>query len=161
MSLKRWVVLVALLSVSEPIAAAGTIEGRWVLTEQTYERGGRNLAPLDQPVLFEFFAGPTGTGGRLWTGTDERRAVSWPAIVVDGRSLSVTVRSMSRTPAGGISVTYTVIPADADDMVLEVRETYEPVEDGQALTGTVDVRFAGGEYHRGGYTLHRRLERER
>jgi hypothetical protein len=152
--------VMALAAVCVPAWAAGPLEGRWVLTEQTYQGGGRNLAPEDGAVRFEFFAAPGGIAGRLWTDADPRRAFPWPAIVVDGRPLAVTVRSIGPTPAGGISVTYLAVPAEGDDMVLEVRETYEPVDDGAALAGTVEVRFTGGEFHRGGYTLHRRLERE-
>lgn len=160
MRLKPWMVPILVLAVWLPAWAGGSLEGRWVLTEQTYEGGGRNLAPEDEPVHLEFRAGATGTTGRLWAGSDERRSSSWPAIAVDHRPLPVTVRSMIRTPAGGITVTYHAVPAEGDDMVLEVRETYELADDGAALLGTVEVRFTGGEFHRGGYTLHRRFERE-
>ena len=160
--MKRWILLLAtLFVVSLPAVAGQALEGRWILTEQTYQGGGRNLAPVDEPVRIEFLPGPTGLTGRVWAGPEDRRAVPWPAIVVEDRVLAVTIRSLERTPAGGVTVAYTTVPAEGDDMVLEVRETYELVEDGAALEGTVEVRFTGGEFHRGGYTLHRRFERER
>lgn len=156
--MKPLVVAFALVaSVAGP--AAASVEGRWVLTEQTYQDGGRNLAPDEAPVRIEFTSGPAGITGRVWAGEDDRTASPWPSIVVEGRALPVAVRSVSRTASGGVAALYTAVPAEGSDMVLEIRETYEPEGDG--IAGTVEVRFTGGERNRGGYTLHRRFERER
>jgi hypothetical protein len=45
-------------------------------------------------------------------------------------------------------------------VVLEIRETYETAESGRVLAGSVEVRFMGESMNRGGFTLHRRFERE-
>lgn len=137
------------------------VEGRWVLIEQTYQEGGRNLAPDEEPVRLELASGPSGPSGRIWVGSSEAASLPWPSIVVEGKPLPVTVRSLVRTPLGGISVSYAVTPAEGGDLVLEIRETYESGETDDVLFGTIEVRFTGGEHHRGGYTLHRRFERAR
>lgn len=153
------IAFLAALAAFAPIHAG--VEGRWVLTEQTYQGGGRNLAPDEEPVRLEISIGPTGPSGRIWVGPSKAASFPWPSIVVDGRPLPVTVQSLGRTAGGGVTVAYSVVPAERDDLVLEIRETFEIGETEEVLLGTIDVRFTGGEFHRGGYTLHRRFERER
>lgn len=157
-SMLRGAVLALLVSGAGPALA---LEGRFVLVEQTYERGGRNLAPLDAPVHIEIATSPDGVRARVWAGEDAAASVPWPAILVDGGALPVEIASVGRTAAGGIEARYRTRPAAADDVVLEVREVYEPSSDGNALVGTVEIRFTEGEGNRGGYTLHRRFERAR
>lgn len=152
-------ILLALLVVGAGPALA--LEGRFVLVEQTYQRGERNLAPLDVPVRLEIAATPRGIEGRIWAGEDPAASIRWPAILVEGTALPVEVHSVRATPTGGVEARYRTRPAAGDDLVLEIREAYEPSPDGNALVGTLEIRFTGGEGNRGGYTLHRRFERER
>ncbi len=157
-SMLRGAVLALLVVGAGPALA---LEGRFVLVEQTYERGERNLAPLDAPVRLEIASSPDGLRARVWAGEDAAASLPWPAILVEGGALPVEIASVVRTPTGGIEARYRTRPAAGEDVVLEIREAYEPSPDGNALLGTVEIRFTGGEGDRGGYTLHRRFERER
>ncbi len=153
------IAFLAVVGAFAPVHAG--VEGHWVLTEQTYQGGGRNLAPDEEPVRLELASGPGGPSGRLFVGGREAGSLPWPSIVVEGRALPLTLRSIERTAGGGVTAAYSAVPAEGDDLVLEIRETYEIGETEDILLGTIEVRFQGGERHRGGYVLHRRFERER
>jgi hypothetical protein len=154
---RRWGTL-AVLSLSLP-AWAGA-DGRWRLVEQTYQRGGNNLAPIEAPVRLEVTLGPDGPTGRIWAGADEGGALAWPAFVTGGSARPVAVLGRAARD-GAFEVRYRVEPAPGDDLVLDVVERYAAGADGDSLEGTVEVRFTGGSMNRGGYTLHRRFVRER
>ena len=154
---QKWGTLVVLVAAIPVWAGA---DGRWRLVEQTYQRGGSNLAPLDAPVRLRIFLGPDGPTGRIWAGADESRAIAWPAFVAGETPRPVTVLERAAWD-GAFEVRYRVAPAAGDDLVLEVVERYAASADGESLVGTVDVRFTGGNTNRGGYTLHRRFARER
>jgi hypothetical protein len=160
----RWTVFL-LSGLLLAAASAGTgagLEGRWRLVEQTYEGGSANLATPEAPVRLEFTRDGGRLSGRIWAGGDDSQADKWPAFRADAGP--VAVRENARTEdegAGMIEVRYTVQPSDADDLVLAVVERYVLGADGQSLAGTMTVTFTGGETPRGGFTLHRRFERER
>lgn len=154
---RRWGTLSVLALV---LPAWGGADGRWRLVEQTYQRGGNNLAPLDAPVRLQITLGPDGPVGRIWSGADEGAALAWPAFVAGEVERPVEVLGRAARD-GAFEVRYRVAPAPGDDLVLEIVERYAASADGDALEGTVEVRFTGGASHRGGYTLHRRFERER
>lgn len=153
--------ILGLAALGLAILGAGPFEGTWRLVSQTYEAGGWNIAPDDDPVRIEITAGGQGLRGLVWAGADKGKAVSWPAFVSDEGPLAIEILSRSVTPSGGVEARYRVRPSPTDDLVLEITEAYEPTEGGDALEGTVTVRFTGGTVNRGGYTLHRRFERER
>ena len=148
----------ALLLITLP-AWAGA-DGRWRLIEQTYQRGGSNLAPVEAPLRLELVLGPDGPQGRIWSGDDPSRSLVWPAFLAGESVRPVTVLERSAQD-GEVAVRYRVQPAPGDDLVLEISERYRASASGDALEGTVEVRFTGGSRNRGGYTLHRRFERER
>jgi hypothetical protein len=144
------------------IAAAGPIEGRFRLVEQRYERGDVNLASQDLPVRVEFHREGGVLSGRIWAGDREESALPWPAFAGDAGPVPVeAVVVRDDVAAGEVSARYRVGPSPGDDLVLEIVETYRLVESGGALEGTMTVRFTGGTMNRGGFTLHRRFERER
>jgi hypothetical protein len=150
----------AVVVLAAVLPAQGGADGRWRLVEQTYQRGGSNLAPLDAPVRLEIVLGPEGPRGRVWSGDDPSRALPWPAFVAGESVRPVTVLERSASD-GAFAVRYRVEPAEGDDLVLEVVERYAASADGATLEGTVEIRFTGGATNRGGYTLHRRFARER
>ena len=150
----------ALAVLALALPAFGGADGRWRLVEQTYQRGGQNLAPLDAPVRLEISLGPEGPKGRIWSGEDRSRALAWPAFLAGEAARPVTVLERA-TGDGSFFVRYRVQPAPGDDLVLEIAERYAAGPDGDTLEGTVEVRFTGGATNRGGYTLHRRFTRER
>jgi hypothetical protein len=143
-------------------AVSGHLVGRFKLIDQTYEGGQANIAVAETPVHVEFTLEGGRLAGRIWAGGDDSKADSWPAFRSDAGPLAV--REISRTEddgAGAIEVRYTVQPSADDDLVLDVTERYQLSADGNSLAGTMRVSFTGGDTNRGGYTLHRRFERER
>ena len=147
---------------SAALALAGPIEGRFRLVEQRYERGDANLASQDLPVRVEFHREGGVLAGWIWAGDREEGALPWPAFAGDAGPVPVEgVEVRDDAAAGEVSARYRVGPAPGDDLVLEIVETYRLVESGGALEGTMTVRFTGGATNRGGFTLHRRFERER
>ena len=143
-------------------SVSGRLVGRFKLVEQTYEGGQANIAVAENPVHIEFTREQGRLEGRIWAGGDASHADAWPAFRADAGALAV--RKTARIEddgAGLIEVRYTVQPSADDDLVLEVIERYELTADGESLAGTMRVSFTGGDTNRGGYTLHRRFERER
>jgi hypothetical protein len=159
----RRVVSAALVAcATATLAVAEPVEGRFRLVEQRYERGGSNLASQELPVRVEFRRGSGVLAGRIWAGDGEGSALPWPAIVGSAGPVRVEgVEVRDDVSAGEVSARYRVGPSPGDDLVLEISETYRLVEGGRALEGTMTVRFGGGASNRGGFTLHRRFERER
>ena len=155
----------ALLGLSTGAAAAapgGTIEGRWLLVEQSYGEGGTDLASGADPVRLEFAREGAGHAGRLGRPDQPAAAWSWPAWEASGRLLPVRILERSEAPGGtAILVRYTVQPAEGDATLLEIVESYAVDPATGDLAGTVKVTFLTEEGPKGGYTLRRRFERER
>jgi hypothetical protein len=145
-----------------PQALAASPEGRWRLVEQRYQKGEANMMATDSPLRLEFTVESGRLVGRMWAGDDPGAAVPWPAFGSKPGPASLDVLERSEDLlAGEATVRYEVLPAEGDDLVLEVTESYRVSKDGSALEGTMHVKFKGGERNRGGYTLHRRFEREK
>jgi hypothetical protein len=151
-------VVVSLASVTR----AASPEGRWRLVEQRYESGAANTM-ADGPVLrLEFTREGGRLAARMWAGDDSAAAVPWPAFSAsEGKRAALVLERGEDALAGEVAVRYRIPPATGDDLVLDVTERYKVSSDGETLEGTVEVRFLGGDKNRGGYTLHRRFEREK
>lgn len=142
-------------------AGSGTVEGRWVLVEQTYGSGANNLADAERPLHVEFRRGPAGLGGRLWAGDDPADAVTWPAFRAERELAPPRILEREEDPAGGaVRVRYRVEVEPESGFEIEVTESYRLSGDG-ALTGTMTVRFFTPEGDRGSYELRRRFQRVR
>jgi hypothetical protein len=108
------ILLVGLVSA----AAAGSIEGRWVLVEQYYGDGGSNLvSATDEPLHLSFVRDVAGLHGLLWRGADRAGALRWPALLGDDEAGPVSIERLA-LPAdeSGIDATYTVAPSATDDL---------------------------------------------
>jgi hypothetical protein len=146
-----------LIAATTPGQGAGTIEGCWVLVEQHYADGQSNLV-AETPLHLEF---GRETVGRIWAGEDRGAALGWPAFMTDAGPVPVDVAErVIDLGAGEVRARYTVRPSKEDDLVLEVIEAYRLEPGGGMLSGTMEVRFTGGETNRGGFTLHRRFRRQ-
>jgi hypothetical protein len=158
----RALALVLVGSCLAPAALAASLEGRWRLVEQRYEAGAANMMADETPLYLEFTRGAGGLAARMWAGADVSAAVPWPAFSSQAGPSALEVRERGEDAiAGEVKVSYRVHPSPGDDLVLEVTESYRVSKDGSALEGTLQVKFSGGERNRGGYTLHRRFEREK
>jgi hypothetical protein len=157
-------VAAALLAASSaPVAraaGAGGLEGRWVLAEQTYEKGGTDLAARNKPVHLEVIAGADRVDVRTWQG-EIRDARAWPAVPetgVAGATVEVLEKAVDAA-AGRLDARFRILPPDGVGLVLDVRESYELGADGASLVGRVVVSMSLDGAPRGGYTLERRFER--
>jgi len=154
-------ILLVVLACLAPAARAASPEGRWLLVEQRYEAGGANMIADGPPLHIEFTTEAGRLTARMWTGSDESVAVSWPSFSASAGPAAQEVRERVADPlTGEVRASYSVRSSPGDDLVLEVTETYRVSKDGASLEGTLRVKFAGGKENRGGYTLHRRFERE-
>jgi hypothetical protein len=140
--------------------AAGPLEGRWLLVEETYGTGGLNLARGKPTQTIELAREAGGLVARTRIGSDSSPR-PWPAFVIKDTPAPVAVSELQITPAeDGVRARYTVSSfRDGDDMHLEVVEDYRVDDDG-SLAGTVHVRFLRGTESRGSFVLHRRFERQ-
>jgi hypothetical protein len=156
---------VCALTLLSPLAAAGPLEGRWILTEQSYGEGRTDLAS-GEPLVLELYRQGERTEGRILAGEAASGAApqahTWPIWIAEGRVLPGRILEREIDPAlGVVRARYEVKPSEGDDLVLEVQEEYLLEEGGSALVGTVKIQFRAGDEARGGYTLHRRFERSR
>lgn len=143
-------------------APPGGLEGTWTLVEQTYGKGGSSLVEGDEPIRLRVSRAEGVFQVWIFRGDDSAAAIAWPAMVVNGRELRATARSVNiDAGASAIHAHYEVVPVEGEDLVLEIDESYALSPDGNSLAGTVDVKFKGGVTNRGGYVLHRRFTRDK
>jgi len=142
-------------------AGAGSLDGVWRLVEQRYGDGSANLVAPDKTMLIEFTRAGGLVEGTVRAGPGASGRFPWPSFVTDEGPIPVRVADLTVDPSGSsVTARYFVQPSAEDDLILEIVERYEAGGDGRTLTGTMTVRFTGGETNRGGYVLHRRFERE-
>jgi hypothetical protein len=149
--------LVVSLGIVGAVLAAGPVDGRWRLVEQRYGEGAGNLGELDREIRLIVGGAPDGSGIGLLAG----EAYPWPSWVADAgpARLEILERRLDRA-LGSLSVRYLVDAVAGDPLVLEVEERYVLDAAGNALEGEVRVRFRYDGEDRGGFTVHRRFERE-
>jgi hypothetical protein len=152
-------ILLLLLPCLAAAPAAADIEGSWVLVEQHYGDGQRNLADPDSPVRLELRRVDGRLQTRITAGGGPEAAQPWPAFLTDAGPLPVQILESGAAAAGELMARYRVRPSAKDDLVLEIREHYRLSGDGASLVGTMEVVFAGGTTNRGSFVLHRRFER--
>jgi len=162
----RIAVLALLLAATLVVEAAPTgdpgLSGRWVLAEQTYEKGGANLAARSKPLYLEVAVGAARPEVRVWPGGEISRARSWPALLehgTQGAQIELLEKSIDPT-AGRLTTRYRISPPDEGEWELDVRESYALSADGEALVGSMTVEMSHEGSPRGGYVLQRRFERE-
>lgn len=155
--------LLALLAAFPPPALAGapSLEGNWRLVEQHYGEGKGNLADASAPLRLELRSVAGRLSGTLHAGGKEAAALPWPSFLTEEGPAAVEVLDAPLEAAGGVAqVRYRTRPSPADGLVLEIVERYEISPDGKELSGTLTARFRMEGKDRGGFTLHRRFERE-
>ena len=139
---------------------AGRLVGRWRLVEQHYERGQQNLAEYAEAHQIEVLEDIEGVRVRTWSGTDPRRAVSWPAVLVDGRAIDIVASDRSvDVPRGILRAEYRVEPGVEGGQTIDVVEEYRLDAEQDVLVGSITFRMSRDGAPRGGYVLHRRYER--
>jgi hypothetical protein len=145
-----------------PVVLAGSIEGRWLLTEQYYGDGGSNLvSDAELPLHLAFVRDAEGLHGFIWRGTDRLGAQAWPSLTSAAGAGPASVERLDlAADESGISASYTAAPSATDDLLLRVVERYTVVDDGRALAGHVEVTFVRDGESKGSYVLRRRFERK-
>jgi hypothetical protein len=144
-----FVVALAAFVVAFP-AAAGTLEGRWVLVEETYGAGGLDLSRHKPEQTIEFVRERGALVAKARMGEDAR-IQTWPPATGDAQ--------LSYSPQEGqVRVRYRT-PENDDRFCLEIVEEYRASADGNELSGTMKVTFLREGEERGSFVLHRRFER--
>lgn len=149
------------LAAAPPAAPGASLEGRWLLVEQSYGRGGSNLVSAEDRIVLELSRQGSGHSGRILDPVDPARGWSWPAWEAGGRLLPArNLQKASSEEEGFVRARYQVKPSEGDEMELEITEEYRMGPRGD-LVGTVKVVFLTPEGTRGSYELSRRFERIR
>jgi hypothetical protein len=142
------------------VASAGTLEGRWLLVEQTYGSGRSNLVEEKEPLRLEFFREGDRLVGRAWFGDGSAGVMRWPSLLT-GDAAAVHVEEIVIAPREDrVRARYRTEPAPGEETALEIVEAYRVGDDGKTLTGTVTVSQTRAGETGGSYVLHRRFERE-
>ena len=152
--------LLALSAFVGSVAHAASVEGRWLLVEETYGNGGLNLR-RDKPALTLSFVREGGrltAKTRLAPGAPER---PWPALIVKDAPAHMTVEEVViPLIENTVRARYRARAVHDAPAQAEIVEEYSLSEDGRSLIGTVTVTFLQSGQPRGGYVLHRRFERQ-
>ncbi len=137
-----------------------SLEGDWVLVEQRYGQGARNIYDNEQPVRLSI---RPGAGEPVVTITAEGGpATDWPAWIGSGAPVDVELESRSVELAHGrISARFRLVSPDDPEFVFRVAEQYQLTPDGKALEGTITVSFERDGEPRGSFILTSRFERVR
>jgi len=162
--MRRAIAILAAALVAVPAVAApggpAPLTGRWRMVEQTYGRGGQNLASRTAVLHLDIASGPSGPLATTWADDDVAGARPWPAARVGDAFVDVELLAREiDVVAGRLSARYRVGPVEQGGLLLELVEEYAVDQD--VLTGTVRVILSRDGEPRGGYVLHRRYERER
>lgn len=159
--LARTITTVAtILLVGIGVTSAGTLEGRWLLVEQTYGSGRSNLVKDEEPLRLEFFREGDRLAARAWFGDGSAGLLQWPSLLT-GDSADVRVEEIVIAPRENhVRARYRTEPAPGEETALEIVEEYRVSDDGKTLTGTVTVSQMRAGETGGSYVLHRRFERE-
>lgn len=144
-----------------PGALAGgpvNLDGLWMLVEESYGAGSKNLIADDNRVWLEFH----GTGAETWFRQRSGAGYAWPAFVDSAGPLPVTTLAVVVDPVGGTAeARYRVSQDPVGGLDLEIVERYGLSEDGEALSGVVTVTFVRDGRSEGSFEMHRRFERAR
>jgi hypothetical protein len=150
----------AMLLLGVGMTSAGSLEGRWLLVEQTYGSGGSNLIKDEAPLRLEFFREGKRLAARAWFGDGSSGLLPWPSLLT-GDGAEVRVEEIVIAPReDSVRARYRTEPAPGEETALWIVEEYRVDDDGKALTGTVTVSLSRAGEPGGSYVLHRRFERE-
>jgi len=139
----------------------GALLGRWVLAEQTYQKGGSNLARRSPDLHLDVSVDLNLTEVKIWSGRDARSARPWPAVVAGGTAAQIEVLEKTvDDKTGKLRTHYLIHPPDEDGLTVDILEVYTLARDAESLNGTVTVKLSRGDRPRGSYVLHRRFVRE-
>ena len=157
--IRHLTIAAALLALALPVAGSGSIEGRWLLVEETYGNGGLNLRRDKPAQTLEFVREGGRLSGRTRLSPDVPE-LSWPSFGVENGPQPVTVDAVAIPLAeNGVRTRYRT-PAREGQIQVDIVEEYQLSEDGNSLLGTVTVTLLRNGESRGGYVLHRRYERK-
>ena len=88
-----------LVFLASTYAAAGPLEGRWLLVEETYGTGGLNLRRDKPPQTIELVREGGGLVARTRIGPQGSASRPWPAFVIGDTPARVSVNELSIAPA--------------------------------------------------------------
>ncbi len=155
----RSILAVAVVSAAAlgSVAGGDSLEGRWLLEQQTYGSGKGHQAQVAKPLRMEFYRKGGELAGRIWFGERSADAVPWPSLV----QAKIRSQQVDFSPAEDrVRARYRAESAPGEDVVLEITEEYRVTDGGTALSGTVTVAILRAGKPGGSYVLERRFRRE-
>ena len=157
----RGIIVTLILMIFVPSAGAGlpaSLEGDWVLVEQQYGQGARNILGDELPVRLSIRLGTGGPAVMIRAG--DYAAVPWPVWIGPEGPTAVELRERSVDLASGTAHSRFTLNSPADPgFVFHVEEEYRLTPEGNALVGTMTVSFQRNGEPRGSFVLTSRFER--
>lgn len=137
-----------------------SLEGDWLLVEQHYGQGARNILGDELPTRLSIRLGAGAPVVTIHAG--DYPGLPWPAWIGPDGPVAVELRSRSVDPSSGtVSAGFTLASPSDPGFVFHVREEYRLTAEGDALTGTMTVFFEREGQPRGSFVLTSRFERVR
>jgi hypothetical protein len=151
-------ILILLLCTGAGLPAS--LEGDWVLVEQQYGKGGRNIYDDDLPLRLSVRLGSGAPVVTLHAGDHD--PVPWPAWI--GPSGPAEIRLEERfidAATGTLRARFVLSSPDEPGFTYQVDEEYRLAAAGDAIAGTLTVSFFREGEPRGSFVLTSRFERVR
>ena len=159
--IRHLTIAAALLALALPVAGAASLEGRWLLVEETYGTGALNLRREKEPQTLSFVREGVALKGRTRL-TPDGPERSWPALFLEeAGSAAAVVEELTFSPnQDRVHTRYRTPFVREDKVQLDIVEEYVVSESGESLVGTVTVTFLYRGETRGSFVLHRTFERQ-
>lgn len=150
-------ILILLLCTGAGLPAS--LEGDWVLVEQHYGKGARNILGDELPVRLSIHLGAGGPAVMIRAG--DHPAATWPVWIGPDGPAAVTLQERTVDPtAGTVEARFTLASPSDPGFEFDVAEEYRLTPEGDALIGTMTVSFRRDGEPRGSFVLTSRFERE-
>lgn len=137
--------------------STGTLEGRWLLSEQYYGEGRQNYALRGEPLELVFSRGEKGWQGKILVGG---RTLEWPSWNEPSGPLPLLDLEKEQSENGrAIAARFRVPQSPGEGVFLKVHENCRLRPD-DYLACDVEVVFEVNGKADGGFTWHRVFVRE-
>ena len=152
------ILLVLILLLGSGLPAS--LEGDWLLVEQHYGHGARNILGDELPTRLSIRLGSGAPAVTIHAGDHE--GLPWPAWIGPDGPVAVELQDRTVDPSSGtVTAGFTLDSPSDPGFVFHVREEYRLTAEGDALTGTMTVSFEREGEPRGSFVLTSRFERVR
>ena len=149
-------ILILLLCTGAGLPAS--LEGDWLLVEQHYGQGARNILGDELPVRLSIRLNTGGPAVMIRAG--DHPVAPWPVWIGPDGPAAVDLQERTVDPASGtVRARFTLISPSDPGFVFHVAEEYRLTPEGDGLVGTMTVSFERDGEPRGSFVLTSRFER--